>query len=65
LEQAPIQEQAEMPSQSQTFQVSGLPHPKPKIALPIVLTNGTTKMVKWLLDTVSEIHVFPKMKDKF
>lgn len=33
-------------------------HLKPRIALPVVLSNGTTKMVKWRLDTGSEINVY-------
>jgi hypothetical protein len=63
-EEAATQEQ---PERTRTpFLTSGTQHLKPRIALPIILPDSTTKLVKWLLDMDSEINIgyIPYMKDR-
>jgi hypothetical protein len=55
-EQAATQEKSKRTRTS--LSTSGTQYLKPRVAVPIILSDSTTKVAKWLLDKGSEINIY-------
>ena len=55
-EQAATQEKSKRTRTS--LSTSGTQYLKPRVAVPIILPDSTTKVVKWLLNMGSEINIY-------